>query len=97
MSRKKVSKGQIILKKSEKIAKVLDILPEGHTNDAFVDTFIREFPDDWKRVEKRYQEHVELGKGKPFPMAQPRKYMVESLKAYQRKLARAVAENASEK
>jgi hypothetical protein len=88
MSRKRVSKGQIILKKDEKFADVIEKLPQGYAEDDFIESFINMYPEDWKRINKRYQEHIKLNNGKPFPMPCPRKYLRESLKAYLKRLAK---------
>lgn len=81
MSREIVSKGKIIQKKDEKIINVLLMLqPKVSTGD-FVEKFKEVYPNDWNRVNERYNEHERLTKdGKRHPMAHPHKYMLNASK-----------------
>lgn len=84
--RKRVSKGQIIIKKEEKLARIFDIMPEGYTEEDFINKFKEEFPKDWERIVKRYNEHERLTpKGKSHPMAEPKKYLLNAMKVYIKK------------
>nr|WP_198591106.1 HEAT repeat domain-containing protein [Vibrio cyclitrophicus] len=81
VSRKRVSKGQIIQKKDEKVINVLLTLQPSVSADNFVEKFKEVYPDDWKRVIKRFNEHERLTKdGKSHPMAHPHQYMLNASK-----------------
>lgn len=79
MGRQRVSKGKIIPKKDEKVVDVLLTLDPNASDDEFVKKFREMYPDDWKRVVKRYDEHERLTpKGKSHPMAKPFQYMLNA-------------------
>jgi len=81
MSRERVSKGKIIQKKDEKVINVLLMLQSKVSDENFVEKFKEVYPDDWKRVNKRYNEHERLTKdGKSHPMAHPHQYMLNASK-----------------
>ena len=75
--RKSVSKGTIVPKKEDKIPKVIESLGPDFTDNDYVERFKEMYPGDWRRIERRYQQHVELNKpGKSFPMPEPKKYLL---------------------
>jgi hypothetical protein len=79
MGRQRVSKGKIIQKKDQKVIEVLMTLPSDVSGDDFVSKFREVFPEDWKKVQKRYDEHERLTpKGKSHPMAHPHQYMLNA-------------------
>lgn len=79
MGRQRVSKGKIIQKKDQKVIEVLMTLPSDVSGDDFVSKFREAFPEDWKKVQKRYDEHERLTpKGKSHPMAHPHQYMLNA-------------------
>ena len=79
MGRQQVSKGKIIQKKDQKVIMVLMTLPSDMSGDDFVSKFREVFPEDWKKVQKRYNEHQRLTpKGKSHPMAHPHQYMLNA-------------------
>lgn len=82
MSRQRVSKGQIIMKKEEKLPKIASIMPAGFTDDDFVEEFKKLYSKYWANIVKRYNEHVRLSKGKSFPMPEPRKYLLNVSRKY---------------
>lgn len=76
MSRQRVSKGQIIQKKYQKIASIfLEIGSDANFID-FLECFKTKYHKEWENVNKRYREHEILnGPGKSFPMPRPEKYV----------------------
>ncbi len=78
----------VIVKKEEKIPKVVSLLQAGFTDDQFVDAFIEEFPKEWERIQNVYRDHERRTKpGKSHPMPEPRKYLINALKNWKRKNA----------
>jgi Na+-transporting NADH:ubiquinone oxidoreductase subunit NqrC len=76
MGRKRVSKGQIIMKKDEKMLNVAKVMDINFTNNDFMEMFKYMYPNDWDNVKKRYVEHLKVNKGdKHFPMPEPMKYL----------------------
>lgn len=83
MSRQRVSKGQIIMKKEEKLPKVAAIMPVGFTDNDYVDVFKQVYSKYWDNIVKRYNEHEKLSKpGKGHPMAEPQKYLLNTSRKY---------------
>jgi hypothetical protein len=86
MGRQCVPKGQVFLKKGEKIAATLNCLDDGHTEDQFVEKFRELYPNDWEKIVKRYEAHEKLtSKGKSHPMAPPKKYLISAYKVERKK------------
>jgi hypothetical protein len=76
LSRQRVSKGQIIQKKDQKIAAVFLELGVNAGYAEFLNCFKVKYPKDWDNVNKRYREHELLNKpGKSHPMPRPEKYV----------------------
>ena len=84
MPRKRVSKGQIIMKKQEKLPVVAAAMEEGFTDEEFIEKFKEMYPKEWANVERRYRQHEDLNKGKKkgHPMAPPRQYLLNVSKQY---------------
>lgn len=80
MGRERVSKGQIILKKDEKLIAVLQGLSQDVSDEDFFKAFSEMYPKDLDRVQKRYDEHERLNKGKGHPMARPYQYVLNAAK-----------------
>ena len=77
MGRARVSKGQIIMKKEEKMINVAKVMEINFTTNDFLETFKYMYPNDWENVKKRYAEHLKVNKGdKHFPMQEPMKYLL---------------------
>ena len=77
MIRKRVSKGQIIMKKEDKLPLLAEIMPPEFTNDDYVEAFKNSFPKDWLNINKRYKEHQKLTKPrKKHPMPNQKKYLL---------------------
>lgn len=78
----------MIVKKEEKITKVVSLLPTEFTENQFLETFIQEFPKEWERVQKVYRDHERRTKpGKSHPMPEPKKYLINALKNWKKKNA----------
>lgn len=83
MSRERVSKGQIIMKKEEKLPLVAKVMPENFADKDFIEAFKIMYPKEWANVEKRYAEHLRLNKsGKKIPMPNPEQYLLMAAKKY---------------
>lgn len=78
----------VIVKKEEKIGKVVALLPADFTDKQFIEAFIETFPKEWERVQKVYKDHERRTKpGKSHPMPEPIKYLSNALKSWQKKNA----------
>lgn len=86
MSRKRVSKGALIPNKERKLKEVFDIIKGDNSFENFKEAFIKMYPDDWNRINKRYKEHKEINKGKAGPMPEPNKYLINTYNNYYRKM-----------
>ena len=83
MSRLRVSKGQIIMKKKEKLSKVASIMPIGFTDDDFIEEFKKVYSKYWDNIIKRYNEHEKLTRpGETHPMPEPRKFLLNLSRKY---------------
>lgn len=86
MSRKRVPKGQVFLKKEEKVSVTISALDTAHTEMQFVEKFKELYPDDWLKIVNRYNAHERLtGEGKSHPMPNPTQYLVNMYKNQKRK------------
>lgn len=86
MSRQRVPKGQIFLKKDEKVLDVVSQLSPGYSEQEFVAKFQQVYPTEWGKVVARWQAHERLTPpGKSHPMARPEQYMINTLKAVMRR------------
>lgn len=47
----------VIVKKSEKVNKVFSVLGSDCSFEMFRDKFKTDYPDDWNRICKRYEQH----------------------------------------
>jgi len=83
MGRQHSPKGQIVLKKSEKLKAVGAALPAGSTASAFAAEFKKMYPKDWENIVHRYNQHQRQTKpGKTHPMAEPEKYLMNMVKNF---------------
>jgi hypothetical protein len=88
MSRQRVPKGQIFLKKEEKITATLSALDSNHTEDQFVEKFQELYPEDWEKIIKRYNAHERLTPaGKSHPMPPPKTYLLNAYRSSKKKNA----------
>ena len=79
MSRQRVPKGQVFLKKEEKIAAALGLLPPDHSDAEFIAKFREQHESDWQKVVDRYEAHERVTKpGKSHPMPPPEKYLLNA-------------------
>lgn len=77
MGHRRSPKGQVFLKKEQKLTAVAKSLPPGAPDGDFIAKFQEMFPDDWDKICKRYALHKELDtKGKGHPMPPPQKYLL---------------------
>jgi hypothetical protein len=66
----------VVVKKDEKVSSIFDLLGVDCTCDDFTKKFKEEYPKDWNRINKVYQDHERRDtKGKGHPMPEPNKYM----------------------
>jgi hypothetical protein len=73
----------VILKIDEKIQVILGILPEGYSEEEFVDKFIETYPNDYKKANAVFlKEERKTKPGKTHPMQPPRKHIANALKSY---------------
>ncbi|MHC6180384.1 hypothetical protein ACYUJ6_11085 [Clostridium sp. JNZ X4-2] len=71
-----VSKSEIIKDKTNKLEKVFADLKEDFSLEGFVEIFKENYPEDWDRIVKRYNQHKKLRKkGKSYPMPEPDIYL----------------------
>ncbi|AHJ26996.1 hypothetical protein PN465_22985 [Nodularia spumigena CS-584] len=77
MARARVPKGQVFVKKEEKILKTLNNLKLTHSDEDFILKFQDLYPNDWQKIVARYEAHEKLTpKGKSHPMPKPEKYLL---------------------
>ena len=92
MNRKRVPKGQIFLKKEEKISATMAALDKPHSELQFVEKFKELYPGDWEKIVKRFNAHERLTpEGKGHPMPNPTQYLINAYKNQKRKDREAVA------
>ena len=83
MGRKHSPKGQIVLKKAEKLGAVSAVLPPGASPEDFVAKFQELYPEDWSKINRRYQAHQRQNtKGKRHPMPDPKQYLLNMVKNF---------------
>ena len=86
MGRQRVPKGQIFLKKDEKIADVFSKLNADSSDEEFISKFRELYPEDWKKIVARYEAHERLTPaGKSHPMPQPRQYLLNAARNARRR------------
>jgi hypothetical protein len=61
VARKHSPKGQIVLKKAEKLEAVHAALPAGSSPEDFVAKFQEMYPEDWSEIIRRYKAHQRQG------------------------------------
>lgn len=66
----------VVIKKKEKVNRILAELGTACTFEAFSVKFKEYYPEDWKRINQRYNQHEKMdSKGKGHPMPNPDRYM----------------------
>lgn len=85
MARKRVSKGALIPNKEKKLDDVFKIMQQENTYENFKEIFLKMYPKEWERINKRYKEHKEINKGKSGPMPEPDKYLRNTYNNYNKK------------
>ena len=69
--------GSFITRKKEKVAHVLAMLGDFHTEERFLALFKEPYPSDWLKIQQKWQEEDSAGPGKGHPMQHPDVYMKE--------------------
>jgi len=83
MGRKHAPKGQVVLKKDEKLKAVAAALPAGTSPEDFAAKFREIYSGDWDRIVARYRAHERLTpRGKTHPMPKPETYLLNMVKNY---------------
>ena len=83
MGKVHVSKAQLIKDKTDKVEKIFGSLKEDSSLEKFIETFRQNYPEDWDRLLKRYDQHRKLRKkGKNYPMPEPEKYLENIYNSY---------------
>ena len=83
MGRERVPKGQVFLKKEEKILTTISNLVADYSDDDFIAKFRELYPEDWGKIVKRFNAHERLTPaGKSHPMAPPPKYLLNISNKY---------------
>jgi hypothetical protein len=83
MGREHSPKGQVVLKKDEKLDAAVAALPADSKADAIAAKFRELYPDDWGRIVSRYNKHKKISKpGKRIPMPPPEKYLSNMVGTY---------------
>jgi hypothetical protein len=75
-------KGQIVLKKKEKLEAVKAVMPAGCPPENFAVKFQEMYPKDWDKIVRRFQMHEAHSEGKGHPMAQPWQYLMNMVKVF---------------
>lgn len=66
----------VVVKKDEKVQRILVELGEDCSLLDFSQKFKEEYPNDWDKIKKVYQQHENRDeKGKGHPMPEPDKYL----------------------
>jgi len=82
-------KGQIVVKKDQKLAAVAAAIPQDCSDEIFADKFKKMYPHDWDRIVQRYQQHENATPvGKKNPMAEPAQYLLNMVKVYRVKVSK---------
>lgn len=77
MARARVPKGQVFVKKEEKILKTLSNLEPVHSDEDFILRFQELHFNDWQKIVARYEAHEKnTPKGKSHPMPKPEQYLL---------------------
>ena len=77
----------VILKKDEKIQNVINNLKEDYSEIDFIEKFKELYPDDWKKIENNYNQHLQKTRpGKPIPMPNPVQYLKNALNVWRKKI-----------
>ncbi len=83
MGRKHSPKGQIVLKKAEKLEAVKAALPTASSPETLLAKFQEMYPEDWKKITRRYKAHERpTPRGKGHPMPEPTQYLLNMVKNF---------------
>lgn len=74
----------VILKIDEKVKAIIDLLPEGYSENDFYEKFVEVYPKDYEKCRKVFlAEERQTKPGKTHPMQDPEKHIKNALKSYQ--------------
>lgn len=83
MGRKHSPKGQIVLKKAEKLEAINAALPTASSPAHFVAKSQEMYPEDWSKIIRRYKAHERhTPRGKSHPMPEPTQYLSNTVKNF---------------
>lgn len=82
MGRTQLPKGQIVLKKKEKLEAVKAAMPFKYAPEDFAAKFQEMYPKDWDNIVRRFQAHEDKSSGEGHPMAQPWQYLMNMVKVF---------------
>ena len=78
----------VVIKRAEKAQSVLERIGFANDMELFKTEFKKHYPDDWKRIIKRYETHERRDvKHKGHPMPKPEKYLEQMFKFFYNKHA----------
>ena len=73
----------VILNVDEKVKLVIETLQEGYSEDDFFAQFVKMYPKDYEKCQKKFLEEEHKTKpGKTHPMQNPEKHIKNALKSY---------------
>lgn len=88
MGKQRVPKGQVFLKKEEKVLDVLRHLGPKNTDHEFVEKFQELYPNAWTKVVARWKIHEQLTPlGKSHPMPLPSQYVINVGQRFRKRYA----------
>lgn len=82
MGRTHSPKGQIVLRKKEKLEAVKAAMPVACSREDFAAKFQEMYPEDWNRIILRYEQHERNSGGKGHPMAEPWQYLLNMVEVF---------------
>lgn len=83
MGREHAPKGQIVLKKAEKLGAVEAALPPESSPEDLAAKFQEMYPEDWQNIVRRHKAHERrTPPGKAHPMPDPKKYLLNMVKNF---------------
>lgn len=73
----------VILKVDEKVGHVISLLPEGYSENEFLDKFKEIYPEDYSKCMKKFlTEERKTKPGKTHPMQHPDHHIKSALRSY---------------
>jgi len=76
-------KGQVFLKKDEKLKTVVAAMPLKFSDEDFVAKFQEMYPEDWIKIVRRYEAHERSTRpGRSHPMPELKQYILNIARNY---------------